>query len=238
MCFDVFLMYFDVFWCVLMCFDVFWCVLTCFDVFWCVLMHFDVFWCVWCVLMCFDVFWWLCLMCFDVFWCVLMCFGVFWCVLMCFDVFWCVLMCFDVFWCVLCVFNVFLMCFWCVFVVFFCLSLIFLSLWFIKDVYWDFIGQYGFTSDWISANVSTKGNRRMLQLILDGIKSQPCHPTFIDARDAILEATTLRYPTDYCLVWRAFAKRGLGYRVDTRGQRDSHRLPPQCQRKCLIVRCF
>jgi len=64
----------------LMCFDMFWCV---FDVFWCVLMCFDVFWC---VLMCFDVFW--CVLCFDVFWCVLMCF---WCV---FDVFWRVLMCF------------------------------------------------------------------------------------------------------------------------------------------------
>jgi hypothetical protein len=41
--------------------------------------------------------------------------------------------------------------------------------------------------------------------------SQPCRPTFIHARDAILDADKARTGgVNQCSIWKAFAKRGLG----------------------------
>ncbi|KAG9104086.1 hypothetical protein FRC06_005569 [Ceratobasidium sp. 370] len=58
---------------------------------------------------------------------------------------------------------------------------------------------------------STKGNNVMLHLFMDGLKLQPCNPTFISARDAIIQADKNRYDgANECLLWKAFAKRGLG----------------------------
>ena len=43
------------------------------------------------------------------------------------------------------------------------------------------------------------------------IHRQPCNPTFIQARDAILDAdTALTNGANYCEIWKGFAKRGLG----------------------------
>jgi extracellular elastinolytic metalloproteinase len=50
-----------------------------------------------------------------------------------------------------------------------------------------------------------------MQLVVDGLKLQPCNPTFIDARDAIIKAEQVATGGKYkCAVWKAFAKRGLG----------------------------
>jgi extracellular elastinolytic metalloproteinase len=49
------------------------------------------------------------------------------------------------------------------------------------------------------------------RLVLNGMKLQPCRPSFFDARDAIIEAD--RILTDgenVCLLWKGFAERGLG----------------------------
>ncbi|CAE6419061.1 unnamed protein product, partial [Rhizoctonia solani] len=55
------------------------------------------------------------------------------------------------------------------------------------------------------------GNSVMLHLMMDGFQLQPCNPTFISARDAILQADACRYNGKYkCDIWKAFAKRGLG----------------------------
>lgn len=41
---------------------------------------------------------------------------------------------------------------------------------------------------------------------------QPCNPTFIQARDAILQADVDYYDgTHKCEIWKGFAKRGLGF---------------------------
>ncbi|ORX33984.1 putative extracellular elastinolytic metallo proteinase precursor [Kockovaella imperatae] len=59
--------------------------------------------------------------------------------------------------------------------------------------------------------VPKHGNTLALQLILDGMKLQPCRPSFFDARDAIIQADLmLTGGENACLIWKAFAERGLG----------------------------
>ncbi|WVR04708.1 hypothetical protein IAU60_001719 [Kwoniella sp. DSM 27419] len=55
------------------------------------------------------------------------------------------------------------------------------------------------------------GNTLLLQLVVDGMKLQPCRPSFFDARDAIIQADQIRTGgANFCLLWKAFAERGLG----------------------------
>lgn len=77
------------------------------------------------------------------------------------------------------------------------------------DLYWKYVEKYGYSAD-VMANASS-GSARMLQLVTDALKLTPCSPTFVEARDAILlaEAATTN-GADRCMIWGAFAKRGLG----------------------------
>ncbi len=55
------------------------------------------------------------------------------------------------------------------------------------------------------------GNNLALKLIQEGISLQKPSPTFLDMRDAIILADNLHYNGAHsCLIWKAFAKRGLG----------------------------
>ena len=76
------------------------------------------------------------------------------------------------------------------------------------DLTWDLIDEYGFDPD---VKNGTGGNNIALQLVMDGLKLQVCSPGFVDGRNAILEADELNYAgANKCIIWRAFAKRGLG----------------------------
>ena len=78
------------------------------------------------------------------------------------------------------------------------------------EVYWALVAQHGWNAD-LAADWTTGGNNLALQLVLDGLKLQPCGPGFVDGRDAILTAdTVLTGGTHQCRIWEAFAKRGLG----------------------------
>lgn len=59
------------------------------------------------------------------------------------------------------------------------------------------------------------------------ISSQPCNPSFVQARDAIIDAdVALTGGENACEIWRAFAKRGLGASAVTGEPRaDSFDLP-------------
>jgi hypothetical protein len=70
---------------------------------------------------------------------------------------------------------------------------------------WDaranLINQYGFTN----------GNQLILQLVTDGMNLTPANPTFLQARDAIIQADLVdNNDRDYLQLWQAFAKRGMG----------------------------
>src|SRR5690606_41997437 len=56
------------------------------------------------------------------------------------------------------------------------------------------------------------GNIQALALVTEGMKLQPCSPGFVDGRDAIFAADQAIYGgANECLLWDAFAKRGLGF---------------------------
>ncbi|MEW6211468.1 MAG: M36 family metallopeptidase [Acidobacteriota bacterium] len=70
----------------------------------------------------------------------------------------------------------------------------------------DFIARYGFEV----------GRQRTEKLVIDGLKLLPLTPLFTDARDAIIMANrTINGGADEDLIWRAFARRGLGFSAVT-----------------------
>lgn len=76
------------------------------------------------------------------------------------------------------------------------------------DVTWGLIDVHGFDPDLARGD---GGNNLALRLVIAGLKLQPCSPGFVDARDAILQADELLNDGDnVCVIWAAFAKRGLG----------------------------
>lgn len=76
------------------------------------------------------------------------------------------------------------------------------------EVYWELVAKYGFDEDFYNG---TGGNNLTIQLVVDGMKLQPCLPTFVAARDAILMADMVNNGgANQCEIWRGFAKRGLG----------------------------
>lgn len=98
------------------------------------------------------------------------------------------------------------------------------------DMTWDLIAMYGFDPN---VHSGTGGNNIAMNLVIEGIKLQPCSPGFVDGRDAILQADQLLYGGIHeCLIWNAFANRGLGYSADqgstdNRGdQTEAFDLPP------------
>lgn len=57
----------------------------------------------------------------------------------------------------------------------------------------------------------TGGNNVALQLVIDGMKLQPALPSFLQARDAILQADVINNGgANLRALWTAFARRGLG----------------------------
>ena len=92
--------------------------------------------------------------------------------------------------------------------------------------------KHGFAPDWFNLDsVATKlaGNKLALKLVVDGLKLQPCSPSFVDARDAILLADQISTNSaNTCEIYKAFAKRGLGVKAGS-GGREDFTLPVECQ---------
>jgi uncharacterized repeat protein (TIGR01451 family) len=102
----------------------------------------------------------------------------------------------------------------------------------IWDLYWAFSDTYGWDPDPVNG---TGGNNMAIQLVMDGLKYQDCHPSFTDARDAILLADTINHDgANGCLIWSVFARRGLGSNADagsehTRGDgKEGFDVPQSC----------
>ncbi len=71
-----------------------------------------------------------------------------------------------------------------------------------------YVTKYGFDDDIYNG---TGGNNKVMQLVIDGLKLQPCAPDFIEARDALLAADMATTGgEDQCMIWEVFANRGLG----------------------------
>jgi hypothetical protein len=104
------------------------------------------------------------------------------------------------------------------------------------EMYWNLTDKLGFDPDLYNG---TGGNNVAIQLVVDGLKLQPCDPTFLDARDAILAADMVNNGgANECDIWEAFAKRGMGANASDGGGSNSLNvvenfdLPPQCVSGC------
>ncbi len=93
------------------------------------------------------------------------------------------------------------------------------------DLYWNLVDEYGHDEDIYNG---TGGNNIAIQLVLDGMKLQPCQPDFISGRDAIIAADEANYEgANYCIIWNTFARRGLGVSADVGGN-ENFDVPLEC----------
>ncbi len=77
------------------------------------------------------------------------------------------------------------------------------------DLNWKYVEKYGYSSNVLADPNS--GSAKVLQLVMDALKLQPCNPTFVQGRNAILAADMASTNGENkCMIWKTFAKRGLG----------------------------
>ncbi len=107
------------------------------------------------------------------------------------------------------------------------------SLW---EMFWNLVDVYGF-----DPNVAqgSGGNNLAMELVMDGMKLQSCNPTFLNARQGILTADQdANDAANRCLIWAAFAKRGLGLAATDGGGSGSLNVtedfstPAECSPSC------
>jgi hypothetical protein len=102
------------------------------------------------------------------------------------------------------------------------------------EVYWALVDEYGFDPDLYSA-LGGAGNQRIMLYVTEGMKNTACSPTFLDARDGIIQAAVDNYGgDDVCLIWDAFAAFGLGVDAATGGPNattatNGFEIPIECQ---------
>ena len=103
------------------------------------------------------------------------------------------------------------------------------SLW---EMFWNLVDVYGLDPDLVGGS---GGNNLAIQLVMDGLELQGCEPTFLAARDAVLLADLNETEgANQCLIWAAFAKRGLGVGASDGGGagslivQEDFATPPEC----------
>ena len=110
----------------------------------------------------------------------------------------------------------------------------------IWDLYWNFTDLYGYDTDRYNG---TGGNNMVMQLVIDGLKLQPCNANFTEMRDAVILADEYLYNGENaCMIWETFARRGLGYSsnagsADDRGDGiEAFDNIPECIKTLKIVK--
>jgi extracellular elastinolytic metalloproteinase len=88
------------------------------------------------------------------------------------------------------------------------------------DLHWRMVMEHGFSPDFLGGD---GGNQRVLRLVTEALKLQPCQPTFLDGRDALLQADQLLHDGENaCAIWSVFAARGMGQSADDGGVSTSN----------------
>lgn len=76
------------------------------------------------------------------------------------------------------------------------------------DMTWDLIDREGYDADQYNG---TGGNNIAMALVIEGLKNTANNPGYVSGRDGILQADQDLYGGQYnCLIWDAFARRGVG----------------------------
>lgn len=77
------------------------------------------------------------------------------------------------------------------------------------DLAWAMVGRHGASHDLLDGNGA---ENRMLRLVIESMDTLACPAGFVSARDRILAADqSLHAGQDRCLIWQAFARRGIGF---------------------------
>lgn len=104
----------------------------------------------------------------------------------------------------------------------------------LNEVYWNLVEAHGYSADWMDSS-RDNGNIIAMRLLFGGLTYQPCNPTFIQARDAILATDEHTFNYKYkCLIWKAFAKRGMGLdakvasQAEFKGYTNGFNIPAEC----------
>ena len=80
------------------------------------------------------------------------------------------------------------------------------------DMNWLLIARCGFDTDFYTGD---GGNNLSMQLVMDGMKLTSVDPSFLDGRDAILQADQVLTGGENAFdIWTAFAGRGMGFSAD------------------------
>ncbi|KAF9261835.1 hypothetical protein L218DRAFT_988704 [Marasmius fiardii PR-910] len=97
----------------------------------------------------------------------------------------------------------------------------------LHNVYAALVTQRGWSATARTNAGTTEGNVVFLTLLVEGLALQPCNPTLPQARDAWIQADLNNYKgINRCLLWKAFASRGLG--VGAANYIDSTAIPADC----------
>ncbi|TPX77973.1 hypothetical protein CcCBS67573_g00724 [Chytriomyces confervae] len=100
------------------------------------------------------------------------------------------------------------------------------------EVFWNMVDVSGWVNpaDLVTSQASGAGNADFVSIVVQGMKLQPCSPSFLQARDAILQADQALYRGKYaCAIWKGFAKRGMGVNARTGGAyTDNGDIPAAC----------
>ena len=102
------------------------------------------------------------------------------------------------------------------------------------EAYWELVNHHGFDPNLYNA-LGGSGNQRMMLYVQEGMANTACSPTFLDARDGIIQAATDNFGgEDVCRLWDAFARRGLGVNATTAGPSslsatNGFEIPVNCQ---------
>ncbi|KAG2003700.1 extracellular elastinolytic metalloproteinase [Coprinopsis cinerea AmutBmut pab1-1] len=97
----------------------------------------------------------------------------------------------------------------------------------LHNVYDALVREHGFSNQKLTNPDGSEGNIVWMRLYIDALAIQPCNPTFVQARDAWIQADQNRYNgANRCLLFRAFASRGLG--LNARNFVDDTTIPADC----------
>ncbi|KAF9521526.1 metallo proteinase 10 [Crepidotus variabilis] len=98
----------------------------------------------------------------------------------------------------------------------------------LHNVYAALVDTHGFSEQKLTNPDGAEGNIVFMRLFIDSLAVQPCNPTFVDAKNAWIQADQIRYNgANKCVIAKAFASRGLGANADDTFQDDST-LPAGC----------
>lgn len=85
----------------------------------------------------------------------------------------------------------------------------------LNDVFWELVdARLGIAKNVFDVS-QPHGNIVFLRLLFMSLKLMPCNPSFVQARDAMIQAdVSLFEGLHVCSLWRGFSKRGLGLAAD------------------------